>query len=387
MSPLKVALRCPVSPNGGYGSDGIALATALTKAGVDVRLHPTHISPPLSPLVAALLTKPLEAPFDLWINHVSPDQLYCSEIERAASATTIAWSMWELSSLANLKGKSKLKKQLKNFDVFLGYSDITLDGFEPYLPKTTISALLQGGYDPTLWPTQERDWDSPRFSFIFNGEANLRKDVWTTIAAFQELKDEYPEEFEPAEFHIHTTLPSIPKVIETAIPKLRVHYETWPQETMLEFYKSGHVLVSSSHGEGKNLPCLEMLSTGGSVIATNWSGHLSWLNSQYAYPLDYELVPLHEAKYGKDCQWAATSKDHLKELMMHCFRNRAEVRHKGMVGSQVIPYMCSWDKVIEDLFLRLSVILPEKGELLRLKFEECKKEQAERRGNRESVQY
>lgn len=378
--PPKVLMRIPVSPNSGYGNDGIQFTMALLKAGMDVRLYPTSIAPPVPPTIAHLLTKPLDAPFDLYINHVSPDQLECSPEARAASAITIAHTMWEFSSLSNLKGKSTLKKRLKDFDLFLGYSDVTMEAFKPYIAEnTTKPAMLQGGYDPSHWPYMERDWNSPRFSFIMHGSLNLRKDPHVAIQAYVELKDEYPEEFEPAEMHIHTLESGIPKIMETVIPKLRVHYETWPEETVRQFYQSGHVLISPSHGEGKNLPCLEMLSTGGSVIATSFSGHLNWLSDSYAYPLNCTIVPMDRARYGESCKWAAADKDHLKALMLHAFRNRQEVKRKGELGSQIIPEMCSWDKVVQDLFRVIGDKLPEKGRSLQLRFDMIQRERSDTR--------
>lgn len=375
--PPKVLMRIPVSPNSGYGMDGIQFTMALLKAGVDVRLHPTAISPPVPAPLAQLLTKTLDAPFDLFINHVSPDQLECSPEARAASGITVAHTMWEFETLDNLKGRSTMRKRLKNFDMLLGYSDTTLKAFEPYLNKNNVSAMLQGGYDPAAWPYMERDWFSPRFSFIMHGNLNLRKDPHVAIQAYIELKDEYPEEFATAEMHVHTTDPGLPKIMETVIPDFRVHYETWSQETVLKFYQSGHVLLSPSHGEGKNLPCLEMLSTGGTVIATSFSGHLNWLSDAYAYPLNCSLVPVNKALYGEDCKWAAADKDHLKALMMQAFRNRQEAKRKGELGAQVIPSMCSWDKVVQDLFRVIGDKIPDKGRQLQAKFDAVQQEMSQ----------
>lgn len=382
LTPPKVLMRIPVSPNSGYGNDGIQFTQALVRAGVDVRLHPTHIAPPLPVDVAYLLTKPLDAPFDIFINHVDPAQLEVTPEARAASDITIAHTMWEFESLGNLKGRGSIRQRLKNYDLLLGYSDTTIKALSPYVnSKKTKVAMLQGGYDPKLWPEVERDWFSPRFSFIMHGNLNLRKDPHVAIQAYVELKDEYPEEFESVEMHIHTSDKGIPKIMETVIPNLRIHYETWPQSMVREFYKSGHVLISPSHGEGKNLPCLEMLSTGGSVIATAFSGHLNWLSDAYSYPLNCSIVPVDKVRYGEDCKWAAADKDHLKELMLHTFRNRGEVKRKGELGAQLIPQMCSWDKVVQDLFRTIADVLPEKGRPLKFRFDQIQKDNEARNAN------
>jgi glycosyltransferase involved in cell wall biosynthesis len=370
--PLKVLLVGPFSRYSGYGSDLIDMADALMLKGIDVYLQPINLQPPLPKGVANLLTKHLEAPFDLMIHHVDPSMLGATKEQKAATDVIVGWSMWEFSTLGNLVGRSTFKKRTSDFDALFGYSDVSVGAFQARAPKLPMGTL-QGGYNDKLWPYMERNWHGKRFSFIMNGQLGLRKNPFVAIEAFAELKTEYPVEFEPAEFHLHTTVSSLPPMIEDAIPKLRVHYRTFDDYEMHEFYKSGHVLLAPSYGEGKNLPALEMLSTGGSVVATDWGGHQQWLHTQYAYPLNYELEPF--GVPGRDllnCKWAKADKDHLKALMLHCFRNREEVKQKGMTGAKLIPEMCSWDRVMDDFFRRLPDLVPGKGHEVRDKYTEAK---------------
>jgi hypothetical protein len=101
----------------------------------------------------------------------------------------------------------------------------------------------------------------------------------------------------------------------------------------------------------------------------------SWINEAYAYPLDYELVFV-EPKYV-NCKQARASKAHLKELLMHTYQNRAEVKQKAYYAARVIPSMCSWDSVIEKLFLKISDLVPEKGEKLLMKSRMCERKSSE----------
>lgn len=375
--PLKVLIAAPMSRYSGYGSDGIDMALALARKGVDVYLQPNNVQPPLPQEVANLFTKNLEAPFDLMIHHVDPGALRASDEQRRACDLVLGWSMWEMSSLQNLAGKSSFKKRVGNFDALVGYTDVCKGAFEGYAPKKLPVGVLQGGFDADRWNYMERDWFSPRFSFIMNGQLGDRKNPWAAIAAFQELKDEYPEEFEPAELHLHNTVKTIPPIIEEAIPKLRVHYQTFTDFEMHEFYKSGHVLLAPSRGEGKNLPAMEMLATGGSVIYTNWGGHTNWGSDMYAYPIDYNLVPIGSSKYP-DCMWAEIDKDQLKATMLHCFRNRDEVRLKGLNGSRFVPEAFSWDAVMDQFFRNLPELIPGKGHEVKMKYDDVLRENARR---------
>jgi glycosyltransferase involved in cell wall biosynthesis len=366
---LKVLLNMPYSVYSGYGNDSIGITRSLMKMGADVYIQPTYTAPPLPKDIAMLLTKPLDGPFDLSITHVDPMQIDMDGIQRRVTDYAVAWSMWEYSSLDNLRGRSNLRKKLKKFDAFIGYDAVTLDGFKPYLSKTTASTVLQGGFWPEDWNYVERDWYSDRFGFCMVGQLHDRKDPFVSIQAFQQLKENYPKDFDGAELHLKTNIPGLHKAMEEWCPKLRIHAGTWPVSTLKKFYETQHVLLAPSRGEGKNMPALEFQSTGGAVIATNWGGMANWLSPSYAYPLDYALVPI--TPQLPNCKQARASLDQMKELLMHTYKNRTEVKEKAYQASQVIPQMCSWDSVVEKFFLKLAKADPEKGGKLLMKAKMC----------------
>ncbi len=358
---MRILVKTPLNPYSGYGNDGIGIVRALLRAGLDVSVDPAFVAPPLPDDIAQLLTRRLEAPYDLLLHHVDPAQMELSPQARRAAATTVAWTMWEYSSLDNLKGRSSLRKRLRQYDVVLGYDAVTTTAIRPYL-TTSTAGTLQGGFWPEDWQPITRDWHSPRFGFCMVGQLHQRKDPFVAVQAFQELKEEYPDEFEPAELHLKTNVLGLHPAMEQWIPKLRVHYATWPEDVLREFYGAQHVLLAPSRGEGKNMPALEFMSTGGTVIATNWGGHTQWLNREYAYPLDYTLVPIDAGK--PNCRNARADKDHLKALMLHTFRNRDEVARKAAAAADTIPVMCHWSAVVERLFIQLANLVPGRGKHL-----------------------
>ncbi len=366
---VKVLVKAPMNVYTGYGMDGIGITRALLNAGCDVYLDPVQVSAPLPPDVAALFCKELTAPFDLIIHHVSPDLLGLTPQGRAATDITVGWTMWEYTTLDNLKGKTGLRKRLGTYDVVFGYDTVSTAALLPYM-KDTKAGVLQGGFWPDDWRPMQRDWRGARFGFCMVGQLHQRKDPFVAIDAFRELKEEHPDEFAPAELHLKTNIPGLHSKLEEIIPKLRVHYASWPREVVRDFYGSQHVLLAPSRGEGKNLPALEFLSTGGTVIATDWGGHQQWLSSEYAYPLKYSLAPIGGGT--PDCLNARADKEHLKYLMLHTFRNRAECEKKGRIGSELIPQMCSWDAVIERLFVKIADKVPGRGEALLHKFRRVK---------------
>jgi glycosyltransferase involved in cell wall biosynthesis len=317
--------------------------------------------PPLPADIAMLFTKRLDGPFDLTIQHVDPAQLEISPEARRAANIVIGWTMWEYTSLDNAPKRRGLTKRLSAFDAVFGYDTVTTTALKPYAGKTKLG-VLQGGFWPDEWGYLERDWHEPRFGFCMVGQLHQRKDPFVAIEAFRELKMQYPEEFGPAELHLKTNVPGLHSKLEEYVPGLRIHYAVWPVDTLRRFYADMHCLLAPSRGEGKNLPALEFLSTGGAVIATNWGGHAQWLSGAYAYPLDYTMAPI-DGGHPR-CMNARANKNHLKALMLHVFRERAEAARKGEAAARIIPQMCHWDTVIERLFMKISELVPGRGEVL-----------------------
>lgn len=364
---MRVLVSTALSQFTGYGRDGIGLLKALVRRGADVCVIPTTVDSGLPPEVAFLLTKEVKAPFDLFINHTDPMAMELRDDVRMASDIAVAWTMWEWLDIKGAMAKKHektLRNRLKDFDVFAGYSAVDMDAFDPYLPEKTPRFVQMGGYEPDLWPVLDRDWNE-KFRFIMHGQLSPRKGPFHAIRAFSELRAEHPDFAEGATLALHTNAPGLVQQMEDVYPGLRVFYESWPLDVLKQFYQSAHVLLAPSRGEGKNLPCLEFMTTGGTVIATDWSGMHNWLNPSYSYPLNYAIEPMDP--YSNPALCAQPDVDHLKELMLHCFRNRDEVREKGMLASRIIPAAWNWDRVVDDLLQKIREAVPEKGERLWMK--------------------
>lgn len=366
---MKVLVKTPLNTYSGYGNDGVGIITALERAGVDVYVQPFDVAPPVPKNVADLLQKRLVAPFDLTIMHTDPSRFELTEAARACTGLAVAWSMWEYTSLANLKGKSKFKENLKHFDVLLGYDEVSVNAFNERKPAKVKTGILQGGFWPEYWTERERDWFTPPhgFWFIMVGALHIRKDPFAALAAFNELQAEYPDEMEDVHLALKTNCPGLHPAIEQACKNVKVYYETWDDETLRAFYHSTHCLLSPSRGEGKNMPALEMQSTGGVVIATDWGGHKGWLDPQYAYPIDYVLREVDPVR-APGCFQARVKIEHLKSQMLHVVRNRGEAERKGHLAAQAVRYTHSWDKVMDDFFQTVADIVPEKGEALNAEY-------------------
>jgi glycosyltransferase involved in cell wall biosynthesis len=397
---MKVLVKSPFSTLTGYGNDGLGLIRALRNWGCDVYPQPVWVDVPIPRDLLPLFSKTLEPPFDLTINHWSPGELGISPEARGMTRCAVAWTMWEFAGcpstepvpmvqkrtgrqylarpqrsglVPHCRNRGSLRKRLELFDLVLGYDRVSLDALEPYIPqargrdKVPVAAgILQGGYESEDWQLNEdRDWNAENYTYLMHGALNRRKVPMTVVEAWVQLKYERPE-FAPARLAMHTMVPGqlFPEMNEIYKDlNLHVYLEAWDHKTLQAFYNAGHVLLAPSRGEGKNLPALEFMTTGGVVAATAFGGHLNWMGDAYAYPLDYTLGPTWQDRPDA-AHDAKVSVDEVKRVIWHTFTNRGEAREKGLLAARTIPRMCDWSVVTEELFRKIRDLVPVQGPMV-----------------------
>lgn len=340
---MRLLLKTALTP----GSNGLSVALAFLQAGADVYLDPTVVRPPLPAAVAELFMKPAQPPFDLTLHHLGPAEL---GVDEKTSTVTVAHTSWSRTTMDTLPGRSSLRKRLKPYDLVVGYDGVATDAIKPYVSGSV--ATVQGGLWSQLWPGRGRDWNAPALNFCMVGAYGSESERFVAINAFRELREEHPEL--NIALHIKTSVSGLDPRLMDVVPGLKIYYEGWPEDVLRDFYYSQHVFIAPDPGESQNLPALEFLSSGGTVIAVNWGGHTQWLSSQIGYALNYQLEPI--SAEAPNCLRALASTDHLKEIMLHAYRNRAELARKASIAADLIPAMCDWPKVIDRLMERVGEV-------------------------------
>ena len=114
----------------------------------------------------------------------------------------------------------------------------------------------------------------------------------------------------------------IKEVRKGEYPKIYLLHGNMSPEEVASLYKDKNVsaLISLTRGEGYGLPLLEAAASDLPVIATNWSGHLDFLNHGKFIKVGYSLQPIHGTRvdgklFLKNMKWAEPVESDAKARM------------------------------------------------------------------------
>jgi glycosyltransferase involved in cell wall biosynthesis len=141
------------------------------------------------------------------------------------------------------------------------------------------------------------------------------------------------------------------KYIESPMgSKIRIKHRASTQHELAELFNQIDVGVFPSHAEGWNLEPLEMMACGANIIATNYSGHTEYLNTENA--LLVNPIGLESAQDGKwfhgQGDWCKFSVDDLADAM----RFAHESKQKGVGQSptcQETVEKFTWQNAVNKL--------------------------------------
>lgn len=361
---MRMMLRSAFDTYTGYGNDAVDMAVWFEKAGVDVVPWPTAVTPGLPRAFTDLLAKEPSGQYDLAVTFCPPFDLH-PEDTAGLARTAIGWTMWENAALVRddmrghgwerpgtrsrwwSKGKRSEEGRKKDYlDLVVVTCQDNVDAFKHLDPKAEY-AVVPNGIDPDRFPVMDRSGADRPMRFLTVGMLNGRKDPFATLQAWR-LAHEMEPTFD-AELVLKTSCPGLHPMIEHAYPNVRIIDEVWPQERIVALYGACDVYVSTSRGEGNNKPAMEFMSTGGPVMATNWSGHRNWLFEESGYPLPGQVVSWPDGVRGDfRVDVEATARQ-----FIDCWKNRDVVARKGHAAAGIIRSHLSWE-VVCDRFLRES---------------------------------
>lgn len=246
-------------------------------------------------------------------------------------------------------------KKINNFDALFVPCQQNKDAFESSGVKVPIE-IIHWGFDPNLFYELERP-ERKIFTFGTMGALSHRKGTDVLIDAFREA---FPPHLKDVRLICKTSYSHYPYMVKDPriiVQMTPVHH----QELMDNFFKEIDCYVSPTRGEGWGMTITEAMATGVPAIVTDWSGPKEFMSEDDGYLLDYTMEKAKnftKTIYKEECgEWANPSKEHLKELMLHCYNNREEVKEKGKKAAKRMKDEFTWDNKVKMFHAALDKYL------------------------------
>lgn len=247
--------------------------------------------------------------------------------------------VWELDVLPNLWVKA-----LAFYDLIVSYSDFVGSTCRKYLPRKPIIAAEHPLYLPASSKIF-RKFRLPKFAtvFIFSFEPRSdvqRKNPYAVIRAFKlafktvgnvRLVIKINSAYADCDYIRH-----VRRIRQMCGKDKRIRLITaaCSYADVLSLYRQCDVFVSLHRAEGFGLGPMEAMMMGKPVIATGWSGNMSYMNSRNACLVNYKLIPAkgnlkfyRRSFVGKRARWAEPSIRDAARWMRRLVQN-PDVRRK-----------------------------------------------------------
>ena len=123
----------------------------------------------------------------------------------------------------------------------------------------------------------------------------------------------------------------IAQVRKGPYPKIHLLHGHLTEEQISSLYVDPSIkcFISLTRGEGFGLPLLEAAASGLPIIATNWSGHLDFLEKKKFIPVHYKLIEIPKSKiddriFVEGAKWAEPIENDFKKKVKK-FRSHSEI--------------------------------------------------------------
>ncbi len=137
-------------------------------------------------------------------------------------------------------------------------------------------------------------------------------------------------------------------------PAITLKKEILPYSAMADLYRSADCFISTSRGEGWNLPAMEAMACGIPAIALKWSGHMEFLTPLNSFLVEVSGLEKINAPWCPEGRWAILDKGALRRVMRHVSDHPLEVKQKGIKARIDVKKNHSIRLIAEKISSRLT---------------------------------
>ena len=281
---------------------------------------------------------PLEAPYDVNLIAINADQLpaFARHVGPRffADRYNVGLWFWEVEKFPDV-----MRSAFEWVDEVWVASEFTAAAIRDASPKPVVvlpPPIVAPALDPAL---ARRDFGLPdgRFVFLFTFDflsVFERKNPMALVEAFSRA-------FRDGEgpLLVLKTINGDRRRVD--LERLRMacarrsdivlHTDYLPRERNLALFAASDCFVSLHRSEGFGLTIAEAMALGKPVIATGYSGNLTFTDPSNAYLVDYKLVPVPAGcdPYPRNSRWADPDVEQAAVLLRRVVEHPAEARAKG----------------------------------------------------------
>ena len=413
MSKTTVVVSCPIDTYSGYGARARDFVKALNKDKYDVKILAQrwgntrfgylqdHQEFELQSMIIPQMT---QQP-DVWIQVTVPNEF--QKVGKfnigltAGMETDICPPEWvqgcnnmDLVLASSEHGKSSLV----NTDIEIKQQDGSSQRLKV---ETPVEVLFEGVNLEKYFETSNKanmeinldlDGIKESFCFLFVGHwlqgafGEDRKNVGWTIKAFLEtfknkkkqpaliLKTQHATSSIMDRHNLERKIDEIRRTVKGTLPNIYVLHGELSDDEVNELYNHSKVkaMINFTKGEGFGRPLLEFSMVGKPIIASGWSGHVDFLNSEFTTLVGGSLNNVHSSAVQKgliieQAKWFRPNDSEVAIAMRSVFDKYKKYQELAKRQRHYAKTNFSIEKMAEKLDAILSQRLPDMPKQVDLK--------------------